>query len=151
MPHVDRCAVLHLRPEGAKLVDVTEHTPGAHELFLDMLAVLVRREQLPAKPGRVIYPPLPDGSQPPPLLEDLDGIPACAALIRGGIRRLDQLAAATADDLRALDGVGPKSLLGIRDYLHAGGFDTEHLTDACDDIIAKAAKAAERKAAKAAV
>lgn len=121
MPQVDRCAVLHVRPEGAKFIDVTEFvTDDAYNRFLRMRAELDAREALPKHIGRVLYPPLPDGSQPPPLLEDLPGAPCVAILREAGVVRLADLTSWTRDGLLNLKGIGAKKADAIEEFL------TEH-------------------------
>lgn len=117
MPKVDMLAVLHLRPEGYKLIEVPrgeEHFSA----FLRMLELTMWRDGQRGRIGTVIYPPLPDGSQPPPLLEDID-MPCRAILAEAGITRLDHLADMTSDKLLALKGIGPKKLAGIIECLGA--------------------------------
>ena len=82
------------------------------------------------------------------LLEDLDGVPARAALSAAGIYRLDELADAHPDALLALDGFGPGALLRTRDLLLNRGLLTDEIKTAADEVEAKAAAAAERKAAR---
>lgn len=122
MPQTDRCGVLHIRPEGVKLIDVTEYaTDVAYEQFLKMRSVLDFRESLPKHIGRVLYPPLPDGSQPPPMLEDLPGAQCVAILKAAGIIRLDDLAGCTRARLLALKGIGDKKADAIEAFLAQHG------------------------------
>lgn len=117
MPKVDMAAVLHLRPEGYKLIDVPrgdEHFSA----FLRMLELTNWRDGQRGRIGTVIYPPLPDGSQPPPLLEDID-FPCRKVLAEAGITRLDHVTAVTADKLLSLKGIGPAKLKDIRTCLAA--------------------------------
>lgn len=86
MPHVDRVAVLHLRPGRAQLIDVTEQADdGAFRTFLRMLELLAWKDDQGGRMGRAVYMPMPDGSQPPPLLEDLDGVPVRKVLADAGL------------------------------------------------------------------
>lgn len=122
MPPVDRCGVLHVRPEGVKLIDVTEFAnDDAYDQFLKMRQVLDFRESLPKYIGRVIYPPLSDGSQPPPMLEDLPGAQCVAILRAAGIVRLDELATCTRARLLALKGIGDKKADAIEEFLAQHG------------------------------
>lgn len=119
MPRVDMAAVLHLRPEGAKLIDVP--LGGDHfSAFLRMLELTEWRDAQPKRMGRVIYPPLADGTQPPPLLEDID-MPCRAILADAGVTRLDHLTDMTGEKLLGLKGIGAKKLEAIRVALAAEG------------------------------
>ena len=148
MLQVDACAVLHVRPGGAKLIEV-DAGPDEYAVFLRMLEVLDWKERQKGRMGRVLYFPLPDGSQPPALLEDLDLVPARAALATGGIHRIDQLADAAADPERllALKGFGPGALAALPHLLVAHDRPVpDALTAALIAIEEKAAAAAARKA-----
>jgi hypothetical protein len=129
MPKVDACYVLHLRPRqpdgtgydgGYKLyeVDVT----GAFDWFLQMRAVFAGAQERSKLGTRVIYPPLPDGSQPLPLLEDIDGwTKARNLLIAAGMTTLNDVAAFTAEQLIALRGFGKGCLAQVGEMLAANG------------------------------
>lgn len=122
MLKTDRCGVLHVRPEGVKLIDVTEFaTDDAYGRFLRMRAELDAREALPKHIGRVIYPPLPDGTQPPPMLEDLPGATCVAILKAAGILRLDDLAGCTRAKLLSLKGIGDKKADALEEFLAEHG------------------------------
>lgn len=126
MPQVDGCAVLHLRREyerGYKLIEV-EADDAAFEWFLDCQQVLRHQAAQPKIKGRPLYVPLPDGSQPPPLLEDVDyaGVNRCRkALAAAGIKSLSDLAARTRADVAAVKGVGPKALDACAELLAQHG------------------------------
>lgn len=117
IPTYEGAAVLWLRREfdrGYKLLHVTAaELAEAREAFDDMRRVYDRQQSQRGRPGRVIYPPLPDGSQPPPLVEDVDGHPGfsrCRSKLLGhGLRSLHDIAALTVVQLRGLDGIGPKA------------------------------------------
>ena len=120
MPKVDTCAILHLRPEferGYKLIRVPdEYLNECLEWFHQMLAQYKTGLAMRKLPLRVLYPPLPDGSQPPPMLEDVDGHKRlCNVLIAAGFKRLDEVCGKTTADLLNLEGFGKKSV----DELHA--------------------------------
>jgi len=112
MVPVDRCGVLHIRKEyerGYKLISVRagqdefswfQAMTRAYHMGVDMGHKLE---------GRVHYPPLPDGSQPPPLLEDTE-LRCRSALVKAGIRDLAALAALTPAGWRQVKGVGPKAV-----------------------------------------
>lgn len=122
MPAVDALAVLHIRPQsegGARLIEVPDDESN-HLVFLRMLEQLEWRDRQPKAIGRVLYPPLPDGSQPPPLLADIE-VPCRAILAEAGILRLDDLAAQTEASLRALKGIGPKKVDALRECLAERG------------------------------
>lgn len=163
MPRVDRAAVLHLRPEGYKMipveidpVDPTDEPP--YDVFRRMLRQYAWSKSAPRRIGRPLYPPLPDGSQPPPLLEDLDDVPARGPLAAAGIRAIDHLAAFPPDKALALTGFGPGSLVKVHGLLTLHGLLTEPWAQAYAEHQAAeqakaekaAATAAKRKAAHAA-
>lgn len=115
MPQVDFCAVLHVRRDyerGYKFLEVEAGEPQFQH-FLDGLKTF-RGHKADAKlNGRALYKPLPDGTQPPPLLEDIDaeGFNRCKGkLTAAGIRTLGDLAALTSVEALALDGVGKKAV-----------------------------------------
>lgn len=114
MVPVDRAVVLHLRREydrGYKLLEVE-----AGERELEWFDAMARQFHLGKDLGgkldqRALYPPLPDGSQPPPLLEDVS-LRCRKALIAAGFRSLDELLVPPAR-LLAVKGVGPKAMEDI--------------------------------------
>jgi DNA-directed RNA polymerase alpha subunit len=62
-----------------------------------------------------LYKPLPDGSQPSPLIEDIDDLGrARGPLIAAGLRTLEEVLALTDAQLMSIKGIGAKSLLMIR-------------------------------------
>lgn len=118
MPQFDGIGILHVRPEGCKFIDVTDQAGDeAFGVFLRMLEQVAWRDRQPKHLGRVLYPPLPDGSQPPPLVEDVGGFPCAAILAAAGLVRVDHVADAGAEKLLSLSGIGPKKLDGIREAL----------------------------------
>lgn len=127
MPRVDRAAVLHLRTSygrGYKLLDQPADD-SAYAWFLDHLAVLKGEASAPKPTGRPLYPALPDGTQPPPLIEDVDvdgGWNRCRKpLIRAGISSLDELTVLTVAELLSVKGIGEKSITAITDVLAVHG------------------------------
>lgn len=114
MPRVDFAAVLHVRKShrrGYKLVPVpTDET--SWEWFKACQKVLAHQQEQAKIPRGVWYPPRPDGSQPPPYLEDVEqaGFTCRNALIAAGIETVEDLARFTTAELRAVRGVGPKAL-----------------------------------------
>lgn len=130
MPKVDGLAVLHLRPERSKFIDVTEqaNNPAVFQDFLNRLGSLQHRDARPKHLGTVLYPPLADGSQPPPLLEDLEGAVCVNALADAGITRLDQLADCDSRSLLAIKGIGPKKVLALQDFLARHGMELSEAT-----------------------
>lgn len=129
MPEHDGAAVLHLRPEyeaGYKLYEADD-LPTAYTAFLDMRRVYAWQQQAKARPGPVLYPPRPDGSQPLPLLEDIDGWGrARGVLLRGGFTTLGEVARAGRDALLDTPGFGKAALAATRQMLAAHGLS---LTD----------------------
>jgi hypothetical protein len=117
MPQTDAGFVVHLRPEyprGYRLMEVSAGDDAAgFNRFRRALTLHQERAVVRAKPGKVLYPPLPDGSQPPPQLCDLDGEihgRVTGPLIRAGLLSLTDVADFTESDVRAIKGVGPKSI-----------------------------------------
>jgi hypothetical protein len=138
LPEYEGAAILHLRRDyerGYKLLFVTpEELVEARHQFDAMRRVYEIQQTSKGKPGRVIYPPLADGTQPPPLIEDLDGIPGFGRcrnkLLAAGLRSLHDLAALTVVQAKAIDGVGPKALQACTDALRAYGFTwADHRTE----------------------
>lgn len=124
LPVFDGAAVLHLRREytdGFKLFHVPgEHLLEARAAFGLMQQIHEWQQRSKAKPGRVIYPPLADGRQPAPLLEDIDGWTKCRnLLICAGYRTLAAVAAASETDLIAMKGFGKASLTACTEMLAA--------------------------------
>lgn len=130
MPDTNARAVLHLRRDyerGYKLfcdadLDACQRD---HEAFLRAHANFAWQHTAKSKPGTVLYPPLADGSQPPPLLEDLDGVDGFSrcrsALRKAGIRTLGDLSALTVIQAKGLNGIGPKALQACTDVLRVYG------------------------------
>lgn len=130
LPEYEGAAVLHLRrgyERGYKLLFVTpEELVEARAQFDRMRAVHADQVAAKGKPGRVIYPPLADGTQPPPLVEDVDSHPGfnrCRnKLLAAGMRTLSDIAALTVVQLRQIDGVGPKAAQACIEVLAQYGF-----------------------------
>jgi hypothetical protein len=127
MPQADGAAILHLRPEhrdGYRLLEV-DAGDAQFEEFLAAQRLLARRRARAKVMGRPLYVPLPDGTQPPIRIEDidLDGFArARATLARHGVQDIAALAALTSDDCLAIRGVGPASLPAIEAALEAYGY-----------------------------
>lgn len=121
MPETDFGAILHLRPEyehGYKLFEVPSDD-DAFEWFLQMTrAFHATKAQGPKLKARALYPPLADGSQPPPMLEDVT-LKCRGALITAGVRTLADLAGMTRPAVAGIKGVGPKALEDIAQLLAA--------------------------------
>ena len=121
MPATDCGAVLHLRPEhldGYRLMPVkpADHAE-AWNCFRRAVEIYRSRSARRAKPGKVVYPPRPDGTIPPPRLADLDGEGygrALVPLVKAGIGDLEQVAAMDAGECLKIKGVGGKLLGAIR-------------------------------------
>jgi hypothetical protein len=148
MPEVDFCAVLHVRREydrGYKFLEV-EAGPKQYQHFLDDLKSYNNHQEDKKVLGRALYKPLPDGTQPPPLLEDIDaeGFNRCKGkLIAAGLRTLTDLTAHTPASLKALDGVGPAAIKACAALLDDYGLTfaseevaPEGLSDALDAALA---------------
>lgn len=124
MPHFDQAAVLHLSREhkgGYKLRGLeADDLKSGYEWFLAMK----EQHRLASKNrkvgGRVIYPQLPDGSQPLPDLEDIDingWGRACGALRRAGFVNLRDLIGISSVKLQLKDGVGPETVKTVKAML----------------------------------
>jgi hypothetical protein len=113
-PKIDRVAILHLRPSyarGYKLITVTQD-----ELELGWAWWQQCRRQaefselVPKRFGHALYPPLADGSQPPPMVEDLKSYPGCSRavkpLVAAGFVYMTDVAELHRKDVLAIDGVG---------------------------------------------
>lgn len=127
MPRLDGAAVLHLSPDydrGYKLLQV-DTGPVAFAWFRQMLE-LFRADRAAKFVRRPLYPPLPDGTQPPLLLEDVEGLRCRGRLMAAGHRTLADVASLTAADLRAMDGIGPKAVEAVHMLLADHGL---HLAD----------------------
>jgi hypothetical protein len=135
MLDTDAGAVLHLRPEhegGYQLILVArEDDVAAWNTFQDALTIWHSRITRRRKPGTVIYPPPPDGSEPVPRISGLKGEGygrVIAWLLKEQNRRignLDDLAALDEESCLDLYGIGKKSLPVIRKMLADHG---RHLT-----------------------
>ncbi|NAZ73931.1 hypothetical protein GTQ99_00600 [Kineococcus sp. T13] len=65
---------------------------------------------------------MPDGSQPLPLIEDLDALGrARSALVKAGLRSISDLAALTRDEALALKGIADKTIVPCEETLAAYG------------------------------
>lgn len=117
-PTVDRWAVLHLRASysrGYKLLILTaEEIALGWEWWQQCRRQVEFAAQVPKRFGHVLYPPLPDGTQPPPMVEDLRSYAGCSRAVKPllaaefvWIRDVAQLHRA---DVAAIKGVGPKTL-----------------------------------------
>ncbi len=124
MPEVDFLFVLHLRKSyerGYKfrLVPICEK---AWLRFLNRREVIRDGSGDTKFVGTVLYPPLPDGSQPPPMIEDVATLSRCAKkLIAAGLTMMVDLSTMTRNDLSSVNGVGPKALEAIEEVLIAHG------------------------------
>jgi hypothetical protein len=127
MPQVDGAAILHLRPEhrrGYRLLEVDAGDAQFAEFLAAQRLLTARRARAKAM-GRPLYVPLPDGSQPPIRVEDidLDGFArARAALVKAGVQDIAGLAAMTPEDCRAIKGIGPATLTACEVALDAYGY-----------------------------
>lgn len=128
MPEVDICGILHVRPEykrGYKLYVVPPKDERYYmDWFINCLATY--RSQVDAKKRRltVFYPPLADGSQPAPLIEDVDGWGFGKyrnKLLDAGLLDLADVAAFTVVELCQVKGIGPKAPDVIRETLRQFG------------------------------
>lgn len=130
MPATDCGAVLHLRreyPDGYLLMLVAaDDDQAAWERFQAAARIFRERQQVKAKPGRVIRPVGPGGAMPGPRLCDMagEGYGRALAPLRealGADCELATLADFTAAEVLAIKRVGPKLIATIRTMLAANG------------------------------
>lgn len=140
MPETDGAALLHLRPEhpdGFRLIPISPADDAdAWNRFRRAVEVMKGRERIGSKPGKVAYPPLPDGSVPPVRLVDLDGEGygrTLGPLRAAGLVTVSDVALMTADELLAVDGIGEKSIDVIRRMV------ADHGHSLAGDVVAEVA------------
>jgi len=117
-PHIDRAAILHLRASysrGYKLISVTtEELDLGWEWWQQCRHQVEIAAGVPKKFGRALYPPRPDGSQPPPMVEDLTSYVGCSRavkpLVAAGFEWMSDVAELHRADVAAINGVGPKTI-----------------------------------------
>lgn len=133
MPATDAGAVLHLRPDhvdGYRLMPISRADDAhAWNRFRRAVELIEGRALAGAKPGKIARPPRTDGTIPAPRLADLDGEGygrALSALAKTGCTDLEEIAAFTAADLLAVNGVGDKTITTARALLADHGL---HLAD----------------------
>ena len=126
MPKVDRAAVLHLRTtyeRGYKLLQQPADS-DAYAKFLRRLQVVRDVDSAVKATGRPLYPAMADGSQPPPLVEDIDwpGFnPYRKPLRRAGVKDLGSLACMSEGELLAVKGIGKAAIPHVMNLLAAHG------------------------------
>ncbi len=128
-PRVDRCAILHLRASyrrGYKLLSVTDAELAlGWEWWQQCRRQLEQAARVPKKFGRALYPPLPDGSQPAPMVEDLTSYAGCSRavkpLIEAGFEWLSEVAVLHRSDVQEINGVGPKTVAALAEVLAGCG------------------------------
>lgn len=126
MPRADFSAVLHLRTKyqaGYKLLEASSDA-AAFEWFLAARTLLAHAESAPKITGRPLYPALPDGSQPPMLIEDVEheGFRrTVAALASAGVENVEDLSCLTIPEVLALKGIGTGSVAPMVDVLAIHG------------------------------
>lgn len=112
MPTVGATLLLRLRPEyatGYRLIRISD-ADDAHgwNRFRHALHVFRDIEDDDGPLGQVVYPPLPDGSQPPMRLVDLDGYgPTPGLLAKSGLKTVEDVFRLDVGTLLAIDGIGP--------------------------------------------
>lgn len=141
MPKVAKAYVLHLMPDAYKLIDVTDDSGECYAVFVKMLEQIQWRDRQGKRLGTVVYPPLADGSQPSPLLEDVDGIPAVTKLIAAGVERVDDLFRFTARELLMVPGVGPGAIRAMPEACRV----FRGTIDGLDELIAELDRKDEEK------
>lgn len=128
-PRTSGAAVLHLRPEyrrGYKVLPVTaSDLAGGWAWWQACRAQLTASERVTGRFADVYYPPRPDGTQPPPMVEDLLSYPGCSRAVRpltaAGWEWLADVAVLTRGDLLALPGVGPRTVDALAKVLDEHG------------------------------
>jgi hypothetical protein len=124
MPEVDFLFVLHLRKDYSRgykfrIVPIND---TAYKRFLYRREVIRDGSNDTKFVGTVIYPPLPDGSQPLPMIEDVPALNRCAkALIRSGLLYLKDITRFTGPDLLEIKGVGPAAIKALEEVLSSYG------------------------------
>jgi hypothetical protein len=128
MPEVNLCGILHLRRSyrrGYKLIVVP---PADEEFYFDQFLHCHRafRDQDIVKTKRLtpFYPPLADGSQPLPLLEDIegDGFGRCRKpLIDAGLEDLSDLARLSVEEAFKIKGIGKAAISACTEALRRHG------------------------------
>jgi hypothetical protein len=128
MPALDRAVVLHLRREyehGYKLFALDPAAEdAAYGWLLSCRDVLRAQQAMPKIKGRPLYPPREDGTQPAPLVEDVEhkGFNQFRGKLRAaGVRSLDDLAARTREQLLGLSGIGPAAVTACVEVLQVHG------------------------------
>lgn len=125
MPAWDRAAILHLRTSYRKGYKLLEQPADEHAFgwFLACREVLRFAEAAPPVKGRPLYPSLPDGSQPPMLVEDVPVIARWADVLadEAAATTVADLASLTVDELLLLRGIGEQSIGVITDALAEKG------------------------------
>lgn len=128
-PTVDRCGILHLRPSysrGYKLLMVTpEELETGWAWWLKCREQMAISQQVPNRFGHPTYPPLPDGSQPPPMVEDLKSFAGCSRavkpLVAAGFRWMADVAELHRSDVAEIKGVGPATVEALAGVLASYG------------------------------
>lgn len=117
-PRLGRWAVLHIRASyrrGYKLLFVTpEELSLGWEWWQQCRRQLECAALTPERFGHALYPPLPDGSQPAPMVEDLRSYAGCSRavkpLVAAGFEWMSEVAILDRADVQAIKGVGPKTV-----------------------------------------
>jgi hypothetical protein len=128
MPSVDLCAVLHLRSHyrrGYKLQIIQPDDEDFYfSWFLHDLDAFHDQDTAKAKRLTPFYPPLDDGSQPLPLLEDIEreGFGSCRKpLLTAGLEDLGDLAALTIVQCGQIKDIGPARVKACAEVLRGYG------------------------------
>jgi hypothetical protein len=111
-------------PRGYRLIEVDAGDAEFEEFIAAQRLLACRRTRSKAV-GTPLYVPLPDGTQPPIRIEDidLDGFPrARAALVKAGVEDIAALAAMSSAECLGMRGIGATTLTACRDALTAYGY-----------------------------
>ncbi len=121
MPQVDLCGIVHLRQEYARGYKLFLVDPDDEDFYMARFlhCHASYRDQDQSKKLRLVpfYPPLADGSQPLPLIEDVEGDnfgKFRKKLVAAGLERISDLAELTAAEVQDINGIGPAAITACR-------------------------------------
>jgi hypothetical protein len=117
MPVVDLCGILHLRREYRRGYKLKLVDPRFEQFYFDDFMSSLRRfrimEERKTKAMVPFYAAQADGSQPLPLLEDIEGESFSRfrhVLTKAGLDDVGDLASMSEHDVLQVKGIGPKAI-----------------------------------------